>query len=414
MASHVLMIVENLPVPFDRRMWQEATTLLEAGYKVTVICPVGKGYTSLDETIDGVRILRHWLPDEGRGALGFIREYATALFHEFRLALKVWRSDRFDVVHVANPPDVLFLVALPFKLAKVRLVFDHHDLTPELYKEKFGKAGFGHFLMRVTEWLTFRAADVVISTNQSYRQIAFDRGGKAPSDVFVVRSSPKADQMRTGVVDPAIRARASVILGYVGIMGSQDGIDVLLDILARLISVHQVTDFHAVLIGDGPELEASKQRAVELGLSGHVTFTGYLSGKDLHNALCSIDIGLCPDPYNEYTRRCTMNKIMEYMAFSKPLVQFDLDEGRESAKDASLYAVIHDPDDFARQIMVLINDPAMRERMGRIGRERVEQHLNWSAEVPHLLAAYERALADRKARATVPVTQNAAVDPGRR
>ncbi len=414
MAPHVLMIVENLPVPFDRRMWQEATTLLEAGYKVTVICPIGKGYTSLDETIDGVRVLRHWLPDEGRGALGFVREYATALFHEFRLALKVWRSDRFDVVHVANPPDVLFLVALPFKLAKVRLVFDHHDLTPELYKEKFGKTGFGHFLMRVTEWLTFKAADVVISTNQSYRQIAFDRGGKAPADVFVVRSSPKADQMRTGVVDPAIRARASVILGYVGIMGSQDGIDVLLDILARLISVHQVTDFHAVLIGDGPELEASKQRAVELGLSGHVTFTGYLSGKDLHNALCSIDIGLCPDPYNDYTRRCTMNKIMEYMAFSKPLVQFDLDEGRESAKDASLYARIHDPDDFARQIMVLINDPAMRERMGRIGRERVEKHLNWSVEVPHLLAAYERALADRKASATVPPPRNAAADPSGR
>lgn len=414
MASHVLMIVENLPVPFDRRMWQEATTLLEAGYKVTVICPVGKGYTSLDETIDGVRILRHWLPNEGRGALGFVREYATALFHEFRLALKVWRNDRFDVVHVANPPDVLFLVALPFKLAKVRLVFDHHDLTPELYKEKFGKAGFGHFLMRVTEWMTFKAADVVISTNQSYRQIAFDRGGKAPEDVFVVRSSPKAEQMRTGVVDPAIRARASTILGYVGIMGSQDGIDVLLDILARLISVHKVTDFHAVLIGDGPELEASKQRAIELGLSEHVTFTGYLSGKDLHNALCSIDIGLCPDPYNDYTRRCTMNKIMEYMAFSKPLVQFDLDEGRESAKDASLYAKIHDPDDFARQIMVLINDPAMREHMGKIGRERVEKHLNWSVEVPHLLAAYERALSDRKASAPVPAARNATADPSRR
>lgn len=402
------MIVENLPVPFDRRMWQEATSLLAAGYKVTVICPIGKGHTLADETIDGVRVLRHWLPEEGRGAVGFIGEYAAALFHEFRLALKVWRSDRFDIVHIANPPDVLFLVALPFKLAKVRLVFDHHDLTPELYEEKFGKTGFGHMLMRVTEWLTFKAADVVIATNQSYRQIALERGGKSPADVFVVRSSPKADLMRGGVVDPAIRVRASVILGYVGIMGSQDGIDVLLDILARLIATHKVTDFHAVLIGDGPELEASKRRAVDLGITDYVTFAGYLSGSDLHNALCSIDIGLCPDPYNEYTRRCTMNKIMEYMAFSKPLVQFDLDEGRESAKGASLYAKIDDPDDFARQIMALINDPAERERMGRIGRERIEKELNWSVEVPNLLAAYRRALPERAVGAAASASSSSA------
>ncbi len=395
MPAHVLMIVENLPVPFDRRVWQEATTLVQNGYSVSVICPKGKGFDLDEETSDGVRVYRHSLPLEGRGAAGFVTEYVAALFHEFRLAIKVWRRERFAVVHVANPPDLLFLVALPFKLAGVRLIFDHHDLTPELYKQKFGKAGIGHALMRLTEWLSFKSADVVISTNGSYRRIAMERGGKSSDDIFIVRSSPKAEAMRLVAPDPAIRAKASVILGYVGIMGSQDGIDVLLEILAILLKTYGVSDFHAMLIGEGPELEQSRRMATALGLDGHVTFTGYLSGENLHRTLSSIDIGLCPDPYNDYTRHCTMNKIMEYMAFAKPLVQFDLDEGRYSAQDASLYAAAEDKDGFARRIIDLINDPALREQMGRFGRERVEKVLNWSMEAPSLLAAYDKALDGR-------------------
>jgi glycosyltransferase involved in cell wall biosynthesis len=405
MAPHTLMIVENLPVPFDRRVWQEATTLQRHGYRVTVICPVGKGYTALEEEIDGVRILRHNLPAEGRGASSFVREYTAALYHELRLAWKVWRKDRFAVIHVANPPDILFLVSLPFRLFGVRLIFDHHDLTPELYREKFGKGGFGYWLMRITEWCTFKAASAVISTNESYRQIAIDRGGKNPDDIFIVRSAPKADQMRIIAVEPEWRAKAGTILGYVGIMGSQDGIDVLLDILARLISTYRVTDFHAILIGEGPELETSKKRAIELGLASHVTFTGYLSGEKLHRALSTIDIGLCPDPYNDYTRRCTMNKIMEYMAFGKPIVQFDLDEGRFSAQEASLYARHGDLDDFVRKIIALIESPADRTRMGVYGRNRIENDLNWSVEVPKLLAAYERILGERSIGSTQQVAR---------
>jgi glycosyltransferase involved in cell wall biosynthesis len=386
------MVVENLPVPFDRRVWQEATTLAQAGYSVSVICPKGKGFDADHETRDGIEIHRHDLPLEGRGAIGFAVEYGAALFHEFRLAWRVWRRRRFDVIHVANPPDLLFLVALPYKLAGVRLIFDHHDLTPELYQEKFGKKGLGWSLMRLTEWLSFKAADVVISTNQSYRQIAIDRGGRKSEDVFIVRSSPKADLMRLTPPDPEIRAKASTILGYVGIMGSQDGIDVLLRILALLVDRHGFTDFHAMLVGEGPELENSRRMAEELGLGEFVTFTGYLFGDRLHKTLSSIDIGLCPDPFNEYTRRCTMNKIMEYMAFGKPLVQFDLDEGRYSAQEASLYAAPGDLDAFAQRIMDLAADPGRRERMGRFGRERVEKVLNWSVETPNLLAAYDRAL----------------------
>ncbi len=389
MALHTLMIVENLPVPFDRRVWQEATTLKQNGYDVTVICPKGKGHDAAHEVIDGVEIYRHDLPVEGRGVVGFAVEYASALFHEFRLAWKVWRHHRFDVVHVANPPDLLFLVALPFKLAGARLIFDHHDISPELYVQKFGRRDIGWRLMQLCEKLSFMAADAVISTNQSYRQIAIDRGAKAPSDVFVVRSSPRSDVMRMVEPDPEIRAKAPVILGYVGIMGSQDGIDVLLEILALLKDKHGVGGFHAMLIGEGPELDASKQLAEQLGLSSHVTFTGYLAGEALHRTLSSIDIGLCPDPCNDYTRRCTMNKIMEYMAFSKPQVQFTLEEGQFSAQDASLYAPVDDKDAFARCIIELIDAPDLRERMGRIGRDRIETALNWSAEVPNLLAAYE-------------------------
>lgn len=391
-TKHVLMIVENLPVPFDRRVWQEATTLKQNGYDVTVICPTGKGFDAAEEFLEGIRIIRHTLPVEGRGAAGFLVEYAAALYHETRLAWRVWREKRFDVVHVANPPDLLCLVAAPYKLAGVKLIFDHHDLTPELYVQKFGRKGLGWNLMRLTEWLSFKLCDVVISTNQSYRQIAIERGGKSPDDIFIVRSSPKANIMHVTAPDPAVRAKASTILGYVGIMGSQDGIDVLLEILALLRHKHGVDDFHALLIGEGPELEASRALAGRLGLNDHVTFTGYLSGDALKRALSSIDIGLCPDPYNDYTRRCTMNKIMEYMAFSKPLVQFDLDEGRFSAQDASLYAPTDDMDAFARCIIQLINDPGLRARMGEIGRARIEAVLNWDAEIPPLLAAFERAL----------------------
>lgn len=396
MAAQVLMIVENLPVPFDRRVWQEATTLAKAGYKVTVICPTSAALTTREETLEGIRILRHPLPHEGGGALGYVREYAAALFWECRLAWKAWRAGRFAVIHVANPPDLMFLVALPFKLLGARFIFDHHDLTPELFEEKFGTRGPGYWAMRLTEWCSFKLADAVISTNLSYRAIAMERGGKAADDIFVVRSSPDIRRLNLLPPDPAIRSRAPVIFGYVGIMGSQDGLDVLLLILAALRR-RGAEDFHAVLIGRGPEFERLQAMARELDLGAHVTFTGYLSGDALHQALNSIDIGLCPDPYNEYTRRCTMNKIMEYMAFSKPLVQFDLDEGRFSAADCALYARPGDIEHFVDQILVLMGDPELRRSMGERGRRRIEQELNWGVEAPKLLAAYQHVLGEHAA-----------------
>lgn len=389
---HTLMIVENLPVPFDRRVWQEARTLRQTGYEVTVICPRGRGHDSAEEELEGIRILRHSLPLEASGGMGFVLEYGAALFHEMRLAWKVWRRHRFDVIHVANPPDLLFLVALPFKLFGVKFLFDHHDLTPELYFEKFGKRNLGYHLMRWTERLTFLFADAVISTNISYKQIATGRGGKKPEEIFIVRSGPDTSRMQPTEPDPAIRARAGVIIGYLGIMGSQDGIDVLLE--AARILVHDIgrKDVHFMLVGDGPELPAAREMARGYDLDAHVTFTGYLRGDALYRTLSSIDIGICPDPCNEYTTRCTMNKIMEYMAFGKPMVQFDLVEGRFSAQESSLYAEPGDVRSLADKLELLIADPALRREMGEAGRLRLERDLSWANEVPKLLAAYAHLL----------------------
>lgn len=391
-APHTLMIVENLPVPLDRRVWQEASALRDAGIRVTVICPKGGGFDAADEVIDGIRVLRHSLPIQGATTSGFLGEYAWALFHEFRLAMKVAWRDSIDIVHVANPPDFLFLVALPFKLFGAKLLYDHHDLTPELYVEKFGRRGVSYWILRLAERASFFLADGVISTNESYRRIALERGGKRPEHVTVVRSGPDPEKMKPVEPDPSIRAKAKHIVGYVGIMGSQDGIDLLLKAADHLINGIGRRDVHFMLVGDGPELPAAKRLAESLKIDSYVTFAGYLTGHALNRTLSSIDIGVCPDPHNEYTTRSTMNKVMEYMAFGKPLVQFDLTEGRISAGDAALYARSSDVADLAAQIERLIRDPQLREAMGRRGRRRLLTVLSWQSEAPKLVAAYRRVL----------------------
>jgi len=383
----VLMIVENLPVPFDRRVWQEARTLRDAGYEVSVICPKGRQYTASRETVDGIAIHRHPLP-EARGALGFFVEYALALVFQTLLAWRLFLTRGFDVIHAANPPDLTFLVAAPFKLFGVKYIFDHHDIMPELFEEKFKRRGFGHAAMLLTERLSMRTADAVISTNESYRQIAIERGGKDPGSVFVVRSGPDISRFKPTDPDPAIRAKATYIVGYVGIMGSQDGVDDLLRIIAHTVHDLGATDTHFLLIGDGPERPGLEAMARDLGIADHVTFTGYLRGDDLNRALSSIDLGVCPDPCNAYTTRCTMNKVMEYMAMKTPLVQFDLIDGRRSAEDAAAYAADGDLMDFARQIRALLDDPERRRAMAERGYHRITTRLQWRNEVPSLLAAY--------------------------
>lgn len=383
----ILIIVENLPVPFDRRVWQEATTLRDAGYQVSVICPTGKGYERRVEDLEGIRIYRHPLPAEGDGLFGYIAEYGAASLWQFWLSLKAARQVGFDVIQACNPPDTIFVLALFYRLFGKRFVFDHHDANPELFEVKFGRRGLLYRVLRTLERWTYRAADVAIATNESYRAIAVQRGGMDPQKVFVVRSGPDLSRLRRTEPDEAYRKGRRYLAGYVGIMGAQDGIDALLESVRVVVAERGRSDIQFLLIGAGTELEAMRERAVQLGIAEHVTFTGYLRGEALLRALSSIDVGLAPDPVNDYNTICTMNKIMEYMTLGIPVLQNDLREGRYTAGEASLYA--SGVEDFADKLIELLDDEPQRRRMGEIGRQRMETMFDWSFEAPRLLAAYE-------------------------
>ena len=386
----VLIIVENLPVPFDRRVWQEATTLRAAGYEVSIICPRAKGYDRARETIDGIDIYRHALPLEASGALGYLLEYSLALFWQMVLAWRVFFARGFDVIHACNPPDTIFIVGLVFKLFGKRFVFDHHDINPELYEAKFGRRDFFYRMLCALERLTFKTADVSIATNESYKRIAVERGGMNPSKVYVVRSGPDLGRLRLLPPVEALKKGRQYLVGYVGVMGKQEGIDLLLRSVRHIVHGLKRTDVHFGLVGGGTELEDMRAYAVTLGVADYVTFTGRVPDAELLAMLNSADVCVNPDVANEMNDKSTMNKIMEYMALGKPIVQFDLTEGRFSARDASLYAKRNDEIDFADKILYLIERPALRQRMGEYGRQRVQNELEWKYEAPKLLAAYDR------------------------
>jgi glycosyltransferase involved in cell wall biosynthesis len=393
--GRVLIIVENLPCPFDRRVWQEARTLAAAGYQVSIICPKAPGYEEGFVQIDGIDIHRHRLPTEADGVLGYALEYSVALAMEFWLSLKVLFGRGFDIIHACNPPDTIFLLGGFYKLFGKKFLFDHHDINPELYEAKFGKRGFGRRLLIALERMSFSTADMVISTNESYRQIAIDRGGKNPEDVFVVRSGPDLSRIRQVPANPALRKGRKYLVGYVGVMGKQEGIDLLLQAVQLIVHHLKRTDIQFGLVGGGTELSAMRELAKQLGVAEYVTFTGRAPDAELLEMLNTADICVNPDRANEMNDRSTMNKVMEYMALAKPVVQFDLTEGRVSAGDASWYARPNDVADLAQKIVALLGDENQRIHMGAIGRERVEQVLAWQHEAPRLLAAYEHMTGDR-------------------
>jgi glycosyltransferase involved in cell wall biosynthesis len=384
----VLIVVENLPVPFDRRVWQEARALTAAGALVSVICPMGKAHTKPYEYLEGIHVYRHPLPVEANSALGYAIEYGAALFHELRLAFKVWRRHRFDTLHGCNPPDLIFLVALPFKLMGKRYIFDHHDINPELYEAKFGRRDLFWRLMRFCEWLTFKTADAVISTNESYRRIAIERGGKRPEDVFVVRSGPDLSRVKHAAPNPALRNGRRYMVGYVGVMGDQEGIDLLLETARHIVHDLGRDDIQFCLAGAGPSLEKLKLDAFRLDVADHVTFLGRVPDDALFEMLSTADVCVNPDRVNPMNDKSTMNKILEYMALGKAIVQFDVTEGRYSAGQASLYARANDPVDFAGKVLELLADPEACARMGAFGRHRIETEMAWAYEVPRLIAAY--------------------------
>ncbi len=395
-AKRVLIIVENLPCPFDRRVWQEARTLSSAGYTVSIICPKAEGYEKSFEQIDGIDIHRHRLPAEADGVLGYALEYSVALTMEFWLSLKVLFGRGFDIIHACNPPDTIFLIGGFYKLFGKKFLFDHHDINPELYEAKFGKRGWGRRLLVALERMSFNTADMVISTNESYRQIAIERGRKDPKDVFVVRSGPDLSRIRQVPANPALKHGRKYLVGYVGVMGKQEGIDLLLQAVQLIVHHLKRTDIHFGLVGGGTELSAMRELAKDLGVAEYVTFTGRAPDAELLEMLNTADICVNPDRANDMNDRSTMNKVMEYMALAKPVVQFDLTEGRVSAGDASWYARPNDVADLAQKMVALLADENQRIHMGAIGRERIEQVLSWQHEAPRLLAAYEQLIGDRK------------------
>jgi glycosyltransferase involved in cell wall biosynthesis len=384
----ILIIVQNLPLPFDRRVWQEATELVNNGYKVSVICPKGKGYEKSYECLNNVHIYRHPLPFEAHGVLGYLVEYTVCLFFEFMLSLRVLFAQGFDVIHACNPPDNIFLIGGFFKLFGKKFLFDHHDINPELYEAKFGRRDVFHKLMLLWERLTFMAADVSIATNNSYREIALERGRMDPDKVFVVRSGPSLERMKIIPPVPACKKGRRYLVGYVGVMGKQEGIDYLIEVARILVHEMKRDDVQFALVGGGPSLEELKKLAEEKKVSDFMTFTGRAPDQVLLEVLNTADICVNPDEVNPMNDKSTMNKIMEYMALGKPIIQFDVTEGRFSAGPASLYAKPNDARDMADAVVYLLDRPALRAEMGRLGRVRVEKELAWPYEAPKLLAAY--------------------------
>ena len=397
-GERVLILLENEPLPSDRHVWNQATALTRAGYEVTAICPTGESRDrEAFELIDGVAIHRYRPRGGGEGAVGYAVEYLAALWSMRRLARRLARERPFDLVHACSPPDFLLLAALPLRRRGARFVFDHHDLTPELYLTRFG-GGLLHRLTLAAEQVAFRSADVVLSVNDSYRRVAIGRGRRGPGDVAVVRTGPDLTRFVPSPPDDSLKRGKRFLLSYVGVMGPQDGVDEALLSLAELHSRRQ--DWHAIFMGDGDVLDEMRALAAALGLAECVEFTGWVEHETIGRVLSSSDVCLAPDPSNALNDVSSMVKLSEYMAMSRPMVSFDLAESRFGAGEAAIFVAPGDHEGFAEALSTLLDDPDRRAAMGAAGRERVERVLAWEHQERSLLAAYSRALAMGPARAS--------------
>jgi glycosyltransferase involved in cell wall biosynthesis len=408
-GRRVLIIVQNLPVPFDRRVWLEATSLTKAGYRVSVICPKAKGYTKPFETLEGVDIYRYALPFEAQGALGFIAEFAWCFLLTFMKSFRVAMLGRgFDVIHACNPPETYWLLSRFWRLFGKRFLFDHHDLSPEMYAAKFGRAsGLMYRGLLFLERMTFRVADAVITTNDSHKRIAVQRGDLSPEDVFVVRSGPDVDRFSRFDPDPSWKRGKQHLLVYLGEMCKQDGVDHLVRAAKLLRDEFGRDDFHAVFVGGGPEQPLIRAYAQEFGVADCCTFTGRVSDEDLCRILSSADVAVDPDPKNDWSDKSTMNKIMEYMFFGLPIVAYELTEHKVSAESAAVYAKPNEERALAEAINQLLDRPEERRTMSEFGERRVREHLVWHHSVPPLLAAYDRLFRLRKPALAYPDAEKA-------
>jgi glycosyltransferase involved in cell wall biosynthesis len=399
-VSRILIIVQNLPVPFDRRVWLECKALRSAGHQVAVICPKGAGDPSY-QVLDGVQLYKYRPYAPGGSKIGFITEYLYSFTATAWLTLKARRRGKFAIIQACNPPDIFWPIALFYRaINRTRFVFDHHDLCPELYESRFPDASkLPYRGLCALERRTHRTATHVISTNESYRQIALTRGGKAPDEVTVVRTGPDPSRLRRGEADPQLRRGRRYLAAYIGVMGPQDGVDIV--VRAADIMVHELgrDDIAFTLIGSGDCYDELVALRDELGLAGHVEFTGRAPDDEVNRILSTADAGLSPDPKNPLNDLSTMNKTMEYMAYELPVVAFDLRETKVSAAEAAIYVKPNDVHDYAVAITELMDDEPRRARLGKLGRLRVEQELAWSHQERAYLGVYEQVLASGRNRA---------------
>ena len=404
----VCIIVENLPVPADRRVWREAQALAKGGYRVSVVCPKGVGFEASRETLDGIEIYRHGAWESSGSVAGYLLEYGWALVAEFLLSLRIYARTRFRILQGCNPPDTIFLIALFFRLFGVRFIFDHHDPSPELYGLKFHRQSFIYRLVCLAEHLTFLTADLVIETSDSCREIAVGRGRVSPDRIFVVRTAPDLNEFRPQPAQPELKQERKYMVVYVGLMSPQDGLDLLMESIRHFVERENRRDTLFVLIGPGTELPRLKARVTANDLDPWVKFTGPLYGDKLHAYLATADVGVAPDPSNDFNDKLTMIKILEYMAYGLPVVLYDLTEGRRLACGAALYARGNDPIDFAEQLAKLLDSESLRRHVGAIGRKRIVERLNWGVEKVTLLEAYQVALLGSKVcqESTVAVPQS--------
>jgi glycosyltransferase involved in cell wall biosynthesis len=386
----VLIVVQNLSVPLDRRVWLECQTLVAAGYQVSVICPRDEGQAA-HRTLDGVRIHTYAPPKPRSGVVGYMAEFVYCWLRTAALSRYVDRHEGFDVLQACNPPDTYWLLGRIWRLvARKRFVYDQHDLNPEVYVARFGKKGLLHRGLLWLERRTYASADHVISTNESYREIAMTRGKVPLEHTTIVRSAPDPDTMRREDPDPALRHGREHLICYLGIMGPQDGVDRLLGALDHLVHVEGRTDVHVGLMGFGDCLADLRAQCTRLGLDEYVTFTGKVGPPEIARWLSTADLGVTPDPKNPFNDKSTMNKTLEYMAYELPVVGFDLIENRRSAADAGVHVADDDDAALARAIADLLDDPERRGRMGAIGRKRVEDSLRWSAQAGPYVEVYAR------------------------
>jgi glycosyltransferase involved in cell wall biosynthesis len=395
-----LIIVQNLPVPFDRRVWLECQALTADGYDVTVICP--KGESDPDrQVLDGVTLLKYRPYAPGGGAVSFVLEYAYSFLATARLVRRARRQGRFDVLQACNPPDIFWPIARWLRRRDGSLfVFDHHDLCPELYDSRFPQgAALPRRGLVALERATFRAADHIVATNASYAEIARRRGDKHPADVTVVRTGPDPERLRRQATVPERRRGRQHLVAYIGVMGPQDGVDLAVRAAAHVVHDLGRRDISFTFMGSGDSYDDTVALRDALELHDYVELPGRVPDETVMEVLSTADVGLSPDPKNPLNDVSTMNKTLEYMAFGIPVVAFDLKETRVSAAGAATYAASGDVAGYAQAIVDLVDDETRREGMGLLGRLRIEEELGWPHQRDAYVGVYDRLVGRAKTSA---------------